>query len=249
MSFPKRLHLARRKKQLTQQQLAEQLGISVQAISQWENGQSKPTLDRAFMLAALLSVDPEWLQGKGPDEPIQQRKQEFSVNHAENAVFVLDRNLIGYWVDKFPDLNIEPILLLPDVVTLDVVLGSSDQIEKSSDIVSLRPTFPPKGFLFAIDIVSESMTPTFNIGDHVFIDAGVKAEPGDYVAAKLEGELRATFRRYRPRGTDKNGVEQYELAPLNPDYPTISVNSAHPGRIIGTMVEHRTYRRRKQRSA
>ena len=34
-----------------------------------------------------------------------------------------------------------------------------------------------------------------------------------------------------------------ELAPLNEDYPATVIDSKSPGLIIGTMVEHRKFRR------
>ena len=34
-----------------------------------------------------------------------------------------------------------------------------------------------------------------------------------------------------------------ELRPLNPNYEILYLDRAHPGRIIGVMVEHRRYRR------
>jgi SOS-response transcriptional repressor LexA len=84
-------------------------------------------------------------------------------------------------------------------------------------------------------------------GDVVFLDPDVSPQPGDYVLAQVEEadeEHAAVFRKYRPRRRDSAGVLIVELAPLNDDYPTYVIDSAHPGRILGVMVEHRKYRRR-----
>lgn len=40
----------------TQQKLAEELGISYQAISQWEQGKTSPTADRVEQVAAAFGV-------------------------------------------------------------------------------------------------------------------------------------------------------------------------------------------------
>ncbi len=89
------------------------------------------------------------------------------------------------------------------------------------------------------------MEPDFREGDKVIIDPEIQPRPGDYVVAKLANENEATFKKYRPRGSDKDGRPTIELVPLNPDWPTLVVDSDHPGRIIGTMVEHRRYRQRR----
>ena len=97
---------------------------------------------------------------------------------------------------------------------------------------------------FALEIIGESMLDEFHPGDIVIIDPSVKPLPGDYVVARMEDDGSATFKKYRSRGRDAEGHEVFELVPLNPDYPTITVNAANPGSIIGTMMEHRRRRRR-----
>lgn len=84
---------------------------------------------------------------------------------------------------------------------------------------------------------------SFNEGDLVVIDPSVEPLPGDFVVAK-NGEHEATFKKYRPRGVNENGVVVFELVPLNPDYPSIRSDYTHVN-IIGTMVEHRRYRKRR----
>lgn len=95
---------------------------------------------------------------------------------------------------------------------------------------------------FALQIKGDSMLPEFKEGDRVIIDPTVEPMPGDFVVAK-NGENEATFKKYRPRGTNENGVNVFELVPLNEDYASMRSDSQHIS-IIGTMVEHRKYRKR-----
>lgn len=99
-------------------------------------------------------------------------------------------------------------------------------------------------FAFALEIRGDSMQPEFREGDHVIIDPDVRPTPGDFVAAR-NGNVEATFKKYRPRGMNATGVEVFELVPLNPDYPTLRSDIEHI-EIIGTMVEHRRYRRARR---
>ena len=60
----------RRQKNMTQQQLAEQLGLSGKTISKWECGQGCPDLSVLPQLAAVLGVPLEdLLAGKLPENP------------------------------------------------------------------------------------------------------------------------------------------------------------------------------------
>lgn len=95
---------------------------------------------------------------------------------------------------------------------------------------------------FALEIKGDSMLPEFKPGDRVIIDPNIAPQPGDLVVAK-NGDNEATFKKYRPRGIGPDGIEVFELVPLNDDYPTIRSDSSAV-RIVGTMVEHRKYRRR-----
>lgn len=95
---------------------------------------------------------------------------------------------------------------------------------------------------FALEIKGDSMLPEFKPGDRVIIDPAVAPQPGDYVVAK-NGEDEATFKKYRPRSVNERGDVVFELVPLNEDYPSMR-SDVTPIRIVGTMVEHRKYRRR-----
>ncbi len=56
-----RIHQLRQKKELTQVALAEELGVTSQAISKWERGQSFPDVSRLDELAELLDVTVAYL--------------------------------------------------------------------------------------------------------------------------------------------------------------------------------------------
>ncbi len=64
MELDKRLKVARKNAGLSQNEVAEKLHISRQAISQWENGRSYPDLDNLTLLSQLYQVDIYELNGK-----------------------------------------------------------------------------------------------------------------------------------------------------------------------------------------
>ena len=62
-SLPNRLRRARRGASLTQEQLAERLGINRSAVAQWERAShpTRPQLDHLIRIATLTHVSFEWL--------------------------------------------------------------------------------------------------------------------------------------------------------------------------------------------
>lgn len=62
VSFSKRLHEARTRAGLTQQQVADACGLTKGAVSAWENGVTDSILaENLFCVADALGVDPRWL--------------------------------------------------------------------------------------------------------------------------------------------------------------------------------------------
>ncbi|MDE9479554.1 helix-turn-helix domain-containing protein [Xenorhabdus bovienii] len=96
---------------------------------------------------------------------------------------------------------------------------------------------------FALRIDGDSMEPDFKAGDIVVIDPEVTPNPGEFVVA-VSYERETTFKKYRPIAINIDGTQHFELIPLNNDYPILD-NQRIKITIIGTMVEHRIYRRKR----
>lgn len=65
----KRIALLRKEKGMTQEQLAEKLGVSSQAVSKWENDISCPDIALLPLLASTLGISVDELLGTKPIEP------------------------------------------------------------------------------------------------------------------------------------------------------------------------------------
>ncbi|MGP7732869.1 LexA family protein [Oceanimonas smirnovii] len=203
---------------MTQEKLAKLIGVSRVSISQWERGDTSPKGENFYKLAEVLQVSAQWLlEGKG--EP----------STFENVVPAT----LG--LRQIPVLSYVQAGQLTAVREIRDVDGSFEYVQADDDIGDRA---------FAMRISGDSMTPEFGEGDLVIIDPEIEPVPGDYVAAK-NGSLEATFKKYRPRGFNQNGVEYFELVPLNDDYAPIRSDMCDVV-IIGTMVEHRKYRRKRR---
>ena len=69
MGISERIADLRKKKALSQYQLAELLGVSRQAVSKWENGLAVPDMENLISLAQLLDVQLEYL-ATGKADPL-----------------------------------------------------------------------------------------------------------------------------------------------------------------------------------
>ncbi|MDE5779520.1 MAG: helix-turn-helix domain-containing protein [Lachnospiraceae bacterium] len=61
MDFSEKLLTLRKGKNMTQEQLAEQLDVSRQSISKWESGQAMPELDKIIALSNVFDVTTDYL--------------------------------------------------------------------------------------------------------------------------------------------------------------------------------------------
>lgn len=72
----KRIAAGRKKLKLTQDQLAEQLGVTAQAVSKWENNQSCPDISMLPKLAELFGTTTDALLGMEPVHEAQVVESE-----------------------------------------------------------------------------------------------------------------------------------------------------------------------------
>lgn len=226
VKFADRLKAAIAFAHTTTADLARALGVSYQGVKRAEEGKSKSfTAKNNSKAAEFLGVDADWLASgtTAVVKPKQIATYDTNVSQAPpgtgTRIPIISAVQAGMWkeiVDSFQAGDAH------DWLTTDQRVSS---------------------YSFALEISGDSMEPDFVAGDRVIIDPDLKPQPGDFVVAR-NGREEATFKKFRPRGVDANGQEVFELVPLNDDYPTMR-SDQEPARIVGTMIEHRKYRRRR----
>lgn len=82
MNIGKKIKELRKKKDMTQEKLADYLGVSYQAVSKWENGAACPDLSLIVPLSKLLGTSVDELFGVGEDTAEAQRRKEFYEVHS-----------------------------------------------------------------------------------------------------------------------------------------------------------------------
>ena len=91
----------RREADMTQEEVAAALGVTYQAVSRWENGQSYPDIELLPSLAALFGVDMDRLFGIDDDNMEAQfdkyHREDDALENVEEKI-----DLVKSYIDAFP---------------------------------------------------------------------------------------------------------------------------------------------------
>ena len=128
MSFAENLQTARRKCGLTQEGLAEMLGVSRQAVSKWEQGDGFPEAEKLMILSEKLGVSLDSLMGRAPlyDQPCGRR--EDPVKDLEKVVYTMRYNPKSMGMLNRDMLKRDLFMVLGVAVFVDIIsLASRDE--------------------------------------------------------------------------------------------------------------------------
>lgn len=115
MNLSDRIQYLRKVRGISQEVLADQLGVSRQAVSKWESEQSMPDLDKIISMSDYFEVTTDYLL-KGV-EPVVQKEEEQSIKHrriASNICYQLSLGFIG--------LGIILSIILADFLKISILL-------------------------------------------------------------------------------------------------------------------------------
>ena len=134
--FSKQLQMLRKQSGITQEQLADKLGVTAQAVSKWENG-SYPDCDLLPKIADIFDVSIDNLYGRGEERcsfeqqvlnhmrAIADSNQDFSAEWMKNYLNIiwamsLLRGVNAAITMIFPILKIQTARLLPSAPVIQV---------------------------------------------------------------------------------------------------------------------------------
>lgn len=222
--FKNRLKTILEEKGLKQADIARATGKSSVAVTKWMRGENIPKADALKSISKLLNVSDEWLlTGKDAKKYSNQDNNTSKKSENSNVIFldqkvrtvpILDLVQAGNWREAVYD----GVNTLGDVHT--TYMGS-------------RPEE-----VFSIKVAGDSMTPRFFEGDLLLVDPNRCAVSGSFVIA-CNNDHENTFKKYRITGYDQEGMEEFELVALNPDFGPLN-SKVHKIKILGVVVEHIT---------
>ena len=112
--LPSRLKEIRKKNHFSQEQLAEKLNISRQAISGWENGKSAPDLENLMLLAELYHVSMDELMGGNKAEREVVPEKNVVENNLLYYLEIVGVSVILLLLAQFP--------IIPSILSLVVAI-------------------------------------------------------------------------------------------------------------------------------
>lgn len=122
---------------LNQTEFANRIGVTQGAVSQWENGLTRPNLDQLRAISAAFNMSVDDIVAQLNDEP---RRELDVINIRRGAVPILGTIACGQRIT--PDTTPEGYADLPDGIRADFVLRcKGDSMEptlKDGDIVLIR---------------------------------------------------------------------------------------------------------------
>lgn len=203
---------------LSTTQFGQRIGMSQSQVSQIKHGKNIGE-KVARRIEEMLGLEFGWMDQWHGQEGDDKRRDAF------RTIPLIGYVEAGAWTDSSD------------------AYSRGDGIERLPIDVDLASRLSPVAF--ALEIEGDSMTSPdgsgFSAGDRIIVDPRVQPRPGDFVVAKVDDAEKATFKRFRDRGTDR-GARIIHLVPLNPDYATLVIDAENPGRVVGVMMEHRRRR-------
>ena len=90
MTLADRIQQLRKQKGISQEELADRVGVSRQAVSKWESAQSVPDLDKILLLSDYFEVTTDYLlKGIEPVPPVRDKR-------ADGRIFTIVASVLNF---------------------------------------------------------------------------------------------------------------------------------------------------------
>lgn len=89
MTFGEKLQALRQKAGLSQDALAERLGVSRQAVSRWERDETMPETEKVVALAELFAVTTDYMLRNCPEEPAEKAAEPTGKRESHDLIYRL----------------------------------------------------------------------------------------------------------------------------------------------------------------
>ena len=144
--FSQNLQKIRSEKNLSQEQLADKIGVSRQTISAWESGKASPELDKITAISKLFSVSIDELVGEIKTEASNFNKKEYEKNYSKIAllrasgIFILFSGIAfgAFFFEKGVIAGVGLMISLAISVPLFILAKNTDELENNKLIKSKK---------------------------------------------------------------------------------------------------------------
>lgn len=203
-----RLKALRKNKKITQQQVADAIGVSKTSVIYWEKDENLPKHDSLMALARVLGVTSDYLlNGKGGSS--FDNNISIPLPLAGRLVPVISWVQAGSWT------SVESV---PAGTQFDEWLPPNPKCGKNG---------------YGLEVVGESMLPDFRPGDKIYVNPDFQPDElktADLVIMSCEGDAEATFKKLIVESGNMY------LQPLNPDWPEKTMPLILGCKLVGKVV-------------
>lgn len=239
MSMGSRILEARTRKGLTQESLAEKIGVTKGAIANYENSFSFPKVDILFKLFDALDVDANFLYQDYATftDKSQLNEEELALISDFRSISESGRRLLRVVLNEelrrvHEDTSHNPGSVSMVVYNFPAAAGIPLYVEDDSyERIEFPASKVPQGADFGIRISGDSMEPTIQAGSIVFVRKTAELRPGEIGIFMLDDE--AVCKRY---SADKRG---FFLVSDNEVYEDVSVKGHQRFAIIGKVLGYK----------
>lgn len=139
--FGKRLKEVRKEKHITQSELSEITGISIQAISSYETGQYAPVADYLIDIASALNVSLDYLVCGG------QKKELYSTQIIKDTSGIYN-NIISLINTGYAEISIdEKTIFTPEIVNIRIKNNILvEDLKNINILLNTRDSYPKETF-------------------------------------------------------------------------------------------------------
>jgi transcriptional regulator with XRE-family HTH domain len=159
MHLSEKIQLLRKQRNLSQEQLAEELDVSRQAISKWESEQSVPEMNNIIQLSEIFNVSTDYLlkeDGAEASEGCSQLQTDDEKLRMKKSAMLLSTgvNIFGLLVAIALSLRWQTRLSLPAGIALQLFalvyfeISINDQLSKNSKNVIRRHFYAQNLWIF-----------------------------------------------------------------------------------------------------
>lgn len=201
MTLGEKLRSARKGAGLTQEQLAEKLLVSRQAITKWETDKGMPDIENLKRLSKLLDISIDYLLDSGENIDLSVMREEINLND-----YTYTRKIKGRWnkkagkkdmvvMEKYPNAEIhyllgKQILTKGEKITDNVIgfltdapfgipefLNSIKNADKEFYLVNQSDkqffVIVTDEFIESSQLAEKILDKKFSIGNFAFVDCGI----------------------------------------------------------------------------
>ena len=220
----------RKQKKLSQQTLAQKLGVSKNTIGHWESGRARPDLNLIPVLCSTLEISLHEFFGI-PNSAQKLSKKDFSILHSYRKLTATNKILLESLLSTLLSLQNNSQIPIPKLKPLwrneeksAAGLGNPLGQHRRGHYVYLYDSPLVSQADEIVTISGDSMEPTYHNGDSVLIEYTTSLRPGEIGVFIACGE--GYIKEYRPDG----------LYSHNNAYPTLYFADDDNVRCVGRVL-------------